>query len=152
MAEKLFHIGVKGLIKNREGKFLVFMADNTNFTMPGPAHGDLVGGRIEVGQAPEMTLVREIEEETGVRDVSNIRFLTAVISQIQIKLDDGTVVGLALMVYQATIPDDATIILSDEHTKYEWLDRHAAADALAYKFGEEFSDWLQGGAADALLS
>lgn len=148
--EKLFHIGVKALITNARGKYLIFTEDNTKFSIPAPEHGDLVGGRIEVGQSPEEALRREIEEETGITEVSDIRFVTSVISQIQIAISDTQKVGLALMIYAAKIPEDADIVLSDEHTKFEWLDQAAAADALEYKFGKDFSSALRGGAVDAV--
>jgi 8-oxo-dGTP diphosphatase len=146
--EKLFHVGVKALIKNRQGKYLIFTEDNTKFSIPAPAHGDLVGGRIEVGQSAEEALRREIKEETGITEVSDIRFMTAVISQIQIAISDTQKVGLALMVYAAEIPEDAQIVLSDEHTKFEWLDQAAAAEALEYKFGSDFATWLRQGAGE----
>lgn len=145
MAEKLFHVGVKALIQNKDGKFLVFMADDSRFTIPAPAHADLVGGRIDVGEDPELALRREIKEETGITEVSSIRFLTSVISQIQIKLNDNQTIGLLLMIYEAKIPENTAIVLSEEHTKYDWLDKEAAADALLYKFGEAFSSALRGG-------
>src|SRR3982751_5302454 len=99
--EKLFHIGVKALITNKQGKYLVFTEDNTKFSIPAPAHGDLVGGRIEVGQNAEEALRREIVEETGITEVSNIHFVRAVISQIEIAISDTQKVGLALMIYHA---------------------------------------------------
>jgi 8-oxo-dGTP pyrophosphatase MutT (NUDIX family) len=149
--EKLFHIGVKALITNSQGKFLVAFTSGKDFTVPGPNHGDLIGGRIEVGQEPVEALKREIEEEAGVTDVGHVSFLTAVISQIQIKLSDDTMAGLALLVYNVQIPDNIPLRLSDEHSKFEWLSPAEAADALEYKFGREFSDYLRRvGAAEQL--
>lgn len=151
-SEKLFFVGVKALITNAEGKFLVGYTSGNDFTTPGPNHGDLIGGRIDVGENPEEALKREIEEEAGVTDVTHIKFLTAVISQIRIKIDDAQTVGLVLMVYSVQIPENAHLVMSDEHTKFEWLSVREAAGALEYKFGKEFSDWLlHVGAAEQLV-
>ena len=154
MGDMRFHVGVKALITNDEGKFLVVESDNKNFIVKSdPSHGDLVGGRIESNQQPEEALRREIEEETGITDVSIGALLTAVTSPMRIPASLATPddrVGLLLMIYRVIIPANAEIVLSDEHSKFEWLDRETAASSLEYKFGTQFSDWLQSGAAEVV--
>lgn len=58
------HLGVYGLIEC-EGEFLLIRKAR------GPYRGkwDLPGGRPEFGESPELALVREIEEETGLTDL-----------------------------------------------------------------------------------
>jgi 8-oxo-dGTP pyrophosphatase MutT (NUDIX family) len=145
-SEKLFHVGVKALIQDREGKYLIAEVDNTKFLTPDPVHGDLIGGRIQVGQGPLEALEREVEEEIGVTELSAIKFLTALVSPLLIPISQTEKVGLLLMIYKVRIPDDAKLTLSEEHTKFEWLDKDAAAAALEFKFGKEFSAFLQDGA------
>jgi 8-oxo-dGTP pyrophosphatase MutT (NUDIX family) len=146
--EKLFHVGVKALIRNKEGKYLVAEVDNSKFLTPDPVHGDLIGGRIEIGQNPLEALEREVEEEIGITGISNVTFLTALVSPILIPVSQTEKVGLLLMIYRVAIPDDATLVLSEEHTKFEWLDKDAAADALEFKFGKDFSSSVRGGVWD----
>lgn len=142
--EQLFHVGVKALIRNQAGECLVFYTDTKDFSTPGEAHYDLAGGRIENGQTPEEALRREIVEETGISDVKNIKFFYAVVSpSIQIRLSNELTVGLTLLIYEVTVPEGSEIVLSGEHTKYEWLKPEDAAKALEYKFGKEFSDQLR---------
>lgn len=146
--EKLFHVGVKALIKNDAGKYLVVETDTSKFLTAEQAHGDLIGGRIGNNQEPLEALAREIEEETGLTETGPPTFVTAVVSPMHIPITPTEKVGLLLMVYRVRIAEDANIVLSDEHTKFEWLDRRAAATALRYKFGKEFTDALRAGAWD----
>jgi 8-oxo-dGTP pyrophosphatase MutT (NUDIX family) len=147
--EKLFHVGVKALITNSEGEYLVAEVNTSKFLTSDPAHGDLIGGRIEQDQDPIAALKREVEEETGVKEISNIQFLTALVSPLRIPISQTEKVGLLLMVYKVNIPESAQIVLSDEHTKFEWLNRDAAAEQLKYKFGKDFSAWLRSGGGAA---
>ncbi|HVS58387.1 MAG TPA: NUDIX hydrolase [Candidatus Saccharimonadales bacterium] len=146
--EKLFQVGVKALITNREGKVLVMEVDTTGFTSPEQKHWDLAGGRIQEGQTVEEALRREVEEETGITQVDNITFFTSVISRIEIPLGNNQKAGLVLMVYRVRVPEGVEVKLSDEHEAYEWVELTEAAKRLEFKFSKDFSDaLLRGGAA-----
>ena len=46
------------------------------------------------------------------------------------------------MIYQVDIDPDAVIVLSPEHTAYEWVDVAEAKTRLANKYPAEFIDLL----------
>ena len=140
--EKLFYVGVKGLIENKNGQILLLFApgwekNNTK------AHWDIPGGRVSDGEDILTALKREIEEETQVTELSGVEFYTAVVSNHEIPLPDGRNAGLVLMVYKVTVPDDAKVVISEEHEKYEWVDKEVAADRLANKYPQEFTNLLK---------
>ena len=139
MGHTLFHVGVKALITDGNGRIALFKTHPWDDI---DAYWDLPGGRIEDGQTVEDTLKREIEEETGITSVENIEFFSGCISNIQIPLKDGTKVGLVLMAYEVTVPEGATIQLSEEHTDYEWVTRTEAAERLKVKYPKDFTDAL----------
>ena len=141
--EKLFYVGIKALIVNDEGRYLLLKASTRNYVENTEPYWDIPGGRIEEGANVEETLKREVEEETGVQEVSDIRFFTAVISNHEIPLEDGRKAGLVLMVYKAKIPAGSTIKLSPEHTEYEWADPAEAALRLNSKYPEQFTNSLK---------
>jgi len=62
--EKKSIVVVLGIIKNEQGEILMSLRNDPKF--PG-AHlkWDLIGGKNEMGESLEETLIREIEEETG---------------------------------------------------------------------------------------
>lgn len=138
--EKLFHVGVKALIENQRGDIILLKA-------PGwpknniPPHWDIPGGRIQEGQTVLEVLSREIEEETGITEIAEPKFFTAVISNHEIPLE-GKSLGLVMMVYKVKIPEDAEVALSEEHTAYEWVDKKEAARRLADKYPSEFTNLL----------
>jgi len=140
--EKLFHVGVKGLIENKDGKILLLLAPGwaKNNTV---AHWDIPGGRVSEGEDVLITLRREIEEETGVRELIDSEFFTAIVSNHEIPLGDGRNAGLLLMVYKVKVPDSVEIVISKEHETYAWVDKEATAKRLANKYPKEFTDMLK---------
>jgi 8-oxo-dGTP pyrophosphatase MutT (NUDIX family) len=137
--EKLFHVGVKALIMNKESKILLLKTGSLKGAEP---HWDIPGGRIQQRQDINTTLRREVAEETGITVIDTVAFYTAVVSNIEIPVADGAV-GLLLMIYKVKIPSDVTITLSDEHVAYAWVDYVEAADRLTYKYPMDFTALLR---------
>ncbi len=140
--EKLFYVGIKGLIRNRNEQYLLLKSSLRNHTINTKVYWDIPGGRIEEGADALQTLQREIEEETGINEIKDPEFFAALISHHQIPIDDNRKAGLVLMIYTVGIPEGAEITLSDEHTDYEWVDAVVAAERLANKYPEEFTSKL----------
>jgi 8-oxo-dGTP pyrophosphatase MutT (NUDIX family) len=143
VAEKLFYVGVKGLIKNKKGEYLLLKADVANHSRGTKVYWDIPGGRIEEGQTQLETLKREIQEETGINGISNIEFFTSVISHHEIPISDGKA-GLVLMIYVVSIPEDSSITLNPiEHSSYEWVNAKETAERLSNKYPAEFTQKLR---------
>jgi 8-oxo-dGTP pyrophosphatase MutT (NUDIX family) len=140
--EKKFHVGVKAMITNDQGQILLMKEDVSKHSMPTSEYWDFPGGRMQEAETVLQTLQREVAEETGITDVGQPEFVTAVISNHQIKLPENEVVGLVLMVYRVKIAPEATITLSDEHLDYLWFDLPEAQQLLTHKYPPEFTDGL----------
>lgn len=139
-----FYIGVKALIENKEGKILLLKADVTKHRKVSEPYWDIPGGRIEEGDGVQETLKREIEEEIGIPYVAISGLFTAVISNHEVPKDDRTL-GLALMVYKASIPEGSEIRINpEEHIDYEWVTRREAAKRLVNKYPKDFTQKLLG--------
>jgi 8-oxo-dGTP diphosphatase len=69
--ERMPHIAT-GLLFDRTGRLLIYLRDNIP-SIPFPDHWDLFGGFVEDGESPEQALVREVDEELGIR-LSNYEF------------------------------------------------------------------------------
>ena len=143
MKEQLFFIGVKGLIKNSQGQILLLLADVSTHRKNTEPYWDIPGGRIEKGAGLVDTLAREISEETGVAiDASTAVQVATAVSKHQVPVDDDITAGLALVVYSVTIPDSATITISPEHERYEWVEVAEAKLRLSNKYPSDFTDKL----------
>ena len=139
--EKLFQIGVKALITSSKGEILVL--DSGEWHLKNQIrHWDIPGGRVQEGGNIAETLDREVFEETGVKKLTQAEFFTAVSTNFADRPIDGHMVGLVLMVYRVKIPENSKIVLSDEHSGYEWVNSKEAAKRLAYKYPAEFTDLL----------
>jgi len=139
--EKLFQVGIKALIANSKGEILVL--DSGDWHMKNQTrHWDIPGGRIQQGQSAMETLQREVEEETGINQVSNPEFFTTIFSNFKDMPVGDHMVGLILMIYKVEIPENSKIVLSEEHSGYEWVSRQEAAKRLSYKYPEEFTKKL----------
>lgn len=136
--EQMFHVGVKALIRNQLGEVLVLKADVATFKTNSQAYWDIPGGRIQQGGNLLNTLSREIEEEIGKQHYVQPRMLTTIVSNHVIPVGQTKTVGLLLVVYEVDLAPDAEIVLSPEHTAYEWVQVSEAKKRLAHKYPVEF--------------
>jgi len=137
-SEDCYHLGTKALIQNEKGDILVLKTNPQMLRGNAKAHWDLPGGRVQRGETPEQTLIREVQEETGVKALRVVKPLAMVLSNIRIPLEPADV-GLVLAVYQCEIEPDAEIRLSKEHTDMGWFAPGEAAALLEVKYPKELT-------------
>ena len=104
-------VGVKILLKNEEGKYLVVRRSNEEYPEIG-AEWDIVGGRINAGFSLLENLKREVLEETGLQ----IKYEPKLIAAQDILKKEKHVVRLTYLGLA-----DGEVKLSDEHSEYKWL-------------------------------
>jgi 8-oxo-dGTP diphosphatase len=56
----------QALLFDRHGRLVIYLRDDKP-KIPFPNHWDLIGGHVEPGETPDQALVREVEEEIGVK-------------------------------------------------------------------------------------
>lgn len=105
-------VGVKILLKNNAGKYLVVRRSAVKYPTMEPKW-DLVGGRINPGSSLMENLQREIMEETGLTIIGEPKLVAA---QDILKGNDKHIVRITY-IGEA----DGEVMLSDEHTDFKWL-------------------------------
>jgi 8-oxo-dGTP pyrophosphatase MutT (NUDIX family) len=112
--EQLFHIGIKAILKNSEGKYLCVKSHKGYFDLP--------GGRINQTSNLIETLQRELIEEAGITPDKYT------ISELQIPLWTNRILDFypeKPKLFLVVIPCeygwcDDEITLSEEHVSYSW--------------------------------
>jgi len=138
MAEEIFQIGIKALIRDEQGQILLLRcpawADN-------PAYWDMPGGRVEPGESFLQTLQRELHEEIGVNYQDQAKQLMAFITNAVIPVGSKKV-PLAFVVYEVALPSGARITLdpNSREEAFEWFAPGEAAEKLSAKCPPEFCE------------
>lgn len=106
-------VGVKVILINKEGKFLVLLRSAVKYPEAG-AKWEIGGGRISPGTPLLENLKREVMEETGLEIISEPKLLAAQdIIRPHKHIVRLTYIGFA----------HGEVKLSNEHTEYKWLSR-----------------------------
>ena len=141
--EDKFHLGIKALIRNLAGQILLLKVNKEKLKgFEDEAYWDIPGGRIQKNSSIEKTLAREVEEEIGVSEVSNIKPFSMILSKIRIPQDDDSV-GLILGAYTCEIPENSEIKVSNEHVEARWFFSDEASKLLEVKYPVEFTERIK---------
>lgn len=144
MNEDCFHLGIKALIRNREGKILLLKTNPAELKgYNGEPYWDIPGGRIQRGDSIEECLKREVKEETGITSIKSFKPFLMALSPLRIPVDD-TDFGLILSVYLCEVENIENIKLSKEHLSGEWFSPKEASELLEFKYPKEFTEKLSG--------
>lgn len=138
--EDCFHLGVKALIQNGEGKLLLLRLDPKKIKDP-RGEWDIPGGRIHRDESMEDALRREVYEETGLDSILQIIPFKMSLSPLRLPTRSGHV-GLVLATYLCSCIDTNRIQLSDEHIDFDWVDPKRAAELLKTNFPVELIEAL----------
>lgn len=104
-------VGVKILLKNGEGKYLVVCRNPEKYPDAGK-QWEIVGGRIDPGTNLIDNLRREVKEETGLE----IKYEPELVTAQDIIKSSKHIVRLTYSGFA-----DGEVKLSEEHTEYKWL-------------------------------
>jgi 8-oxo-dGTP pyrophosphatase MutT (NUDIX family) len=140
MAEQLFQIAAKALIRNNDGAiFMLHVPPWDNV----PDHWDLPGGRMDLGETFIQTLRREIDEELGVKLSGSPRQIMGMLTNILIPVG-GDRYPLVYIIFEVEIENPDNIQLSNETREFEfkWLAPKDAAMAMAHKFDKNFCEYI----------
>ena len=110
-------VGVKVLLKNPEGMFLLVRRNPKKYPEIGPKW-DIVGGRIDIGTPLLENLSREVTEETGLKITSTPRLVGA-----QDILNVERFPGRHVVRLTYTADAQGTPQIDEESLEYRWLAR-----------------------------
>ena len=105
-------MGVKALLQNKEGKYLLVRRSSDKYPEVGPKW-DIVGGRINPGETLLENLKREIKEETNL-DMNKEPELVA--AQDILRVPERHVVRLTFVGEIEGEPE-----IDDDHTEFRWF-------------------------------
>lgn len=111
--DRQLQVGVKALLKNKEGKYLIIRRNPAKYP-EAPNRWDIVGGRINPGLTLFENLKREVKEETNLDLVEEPRLVAA---QDILRVPGKHVVRLT---YVGVI-DGEPKLDTEENIEYKWV-------------------------------
>lgn len=136
--DEQFYIGAKALIQDKEGRVLILKKRPNKPHHNWQEFWDLPGGKMQESGAKE-TLMREVEEETGIKGIGVGQLYAAV--RANFKINNGKD-NLLFLIYRCGMPEGQEIRLSEEHSEYKWVQMSEAREYLSFMLPREFLDQL----------
>ena len=133
-------VGVKALLKNSEGKYLLIRRSSEKYPEVG-AKWDIIGGRIDPGTTLLENLKREIKEEVNL-DLKALPWLVA--AQDILKVAGRHVVRLT---YIGSIEGEPKITDTD-HSEWKWFTLKEIKNLSAEELDSFFKELLDKGEID----
>jgi len=114
--------GAVVVLTNTEPKYLLLQYD--------AGHWDFVKGNVELNESEKDTVIRELQEETGIVDA---RFLEGFREKIEyFYRRQGTTIHKEVIFFLIETHTE-TVTLSFEHVGYAWLNYQHAMERLTFK-------------------
>jgi bis(5'-nucleosidyl)-tetraphosphatase len=118
--------GAVVVLTNTEPKYLLLQYD--------AGHWDFVKGDVELNESEKDTVIRELQEETGIVDA---RFLEGFREKIEyFYRRQGTTIHKEVIFFLIETHTE-TVTLSFEHVGYAWLNYQHAMERLTFKNGKD---------------
>ena len=95
----------------------------------GAGHWDLVKGHGERGESEEETVLRELEEETG---ITRARFIPGFREEVSYFFQRRAHTVYKEVVYYLIETPEEEVTLSDEHVAYRWLPHDEALRVITF--------------------
>jgi len=130
-------VGVKALLKNKEGKYLLLLRSAEKYPETG-AQWDIVGGRIDPGSTLIENLKREIKEETSL-DLTEQPKLVAAQDILR-----GPKKHMVRLTYMAPI-NDGNVVLDEDHTEFRWFNMEELQHLENLNINMYFKELLEDG-------
>lgn len=93
-------------------------------------HWDFVKGKIEPGEEPRQTVLRETREETG---ISDIEFVDGMCEEIRYDfVHERRLIHKSVVFYLART-ETSVVTISEEHRAHTWEDYEGAMEMLTYE-------------------
>lgn len=104
----------KVLVKNNDGKFLVLRSSEWPENPVRSLQPDLPGGLIEENESPQTAVIRETQEEAGIKIVHSDTELVYTCSELYPRF------SLNRFIFKSVVHDEPKVTLSWEHDKFWW--------------------------------
>ena len=120
-----------GIILFNEDKVLLLQHCDTDNT---EGHWDFPKGHVEKGESETQTALRELAEETGIK---NLKLLPGFSHNISYNLIKDEKEISKEVTFFIGVTNETNIILSEEHQDYAWLTYDSAIERLTYNNAKE---------------
>lgn len=128
-------MAAKAVVRNKAGKMLIVRESNSYSEDLNEEKWDVVGGRIDPEESLFEGLKREVFEETGLEvEIGSIITVNEKFQMIK-----GQEVHVIRINFNCTTSHDE-VVLSEDHDKYEWIDRK---DIERYPIYEDVKEVLK---------
>ncbi|MBS1267186.1 MAG: ADP-ribose pyrophosphatase [Candidatus Woesearchaeota archaeon] len=117
-----------GGIVCRDGKILMLKRTAQKRFLPG--YFDLPGGKVEFGEDPNKTIIREVKEETNL-DVEVVRAYNVWHSTNE--FNDNTEHNIEIDFILKIVGDNEIKLSEKEHSEYRWISREGLPEPISDK-------------------
>jgi 8-oxo-dGTP pyrophosphatase MutT (NUDIX family) len=128
---------VNGKYEKKSKLLLLRNSENDDYR---PLEPDFPGGRLELGEDPYIGLKRELTEELGEK-IANAVEIDKPLDVCHFERKDGQVV--TMIFFWGRLKEKQEIVLSSEHSDYEWVTLETAGSKLNDKMLNAYKRLLE---------
>ena len=121
-----------GIVLFYSDEFLIIQHSTESNELKG--HWDFPKGHVEKGESETQTALRELAEETGIKNLKLLPGFSHNISYNLIKDEKEISKDVTFFV---GVTNETNVILSEEHQDYAWLTYDSAIERLTYNNAKE---------------
>lgn len=121
----ILQVGVKILLENKDGKFLLIRRNPKKYPEVGPVW-DIVGGRINPGTELLENLSREVMEETGLTILGEVKLIAA--QDIFVKNKETGELDKHVVRLTYLGKADGQVKIDEESLEYNWFSKQQLSE------------------------